>query len=53
VAPRKQRALADALGVEPLLLDADHDACATAPAAFVRVLLRALTRVSAVGRRSA
>ena len=27
VPPRKQRALAAALGVEPLVIDADHDAC--------------------------
>jgi pimeloyl-ACP methyl ester carboxylesterase len=53
VAPRKQRALAAALDVEPLLLDADHDACATAPGPFVGVLLDALEQVSAAARRSA
>jgi pimeloyl-ACP methyl ester carboxylesterase len=47
VAPRKQRALATALGVEPLLLDADHDACATHPAALVALLRRALEQVAA------
>jgi pimeloyl-ACP methyl ester carboxylesterase len=45
VPPRKQRALAQALGVEPLRLEADHDACSTAPTQFVRVLLRALDAV--------
>ena len=53
VAPRKQRALAAALDVEPHLLDADHDACAAAPAAFVRVLLRALEQVAVGERRTA
>lgn len=53
VLPRKQRALAAALGVEPLLLDADHDACATRPGPFVGVLLRALEQVSAGVARSA
>ncbi len=42
VPPRKQRALAAALKVEPVLLEADHDACSTAPTQFVRALLRAL-----------
>jgi 3-oxoadipate enol-lactonase len=53
VPPRKQRALADALAVEPLLLDADHDACSAAPAAFAATLLAALERVTAGARRSA
>ena len=53
VPPRKQRALADALGVEPLLLDADHDACSAAPAAFLSVLLTALEKVVAGAQRSA
>ena len=42
VPPAKQRALARACGIPPLLLDADHDACSTAPAAFVQTLLAAL-----------
>ena len=45
VPPVKQRALAAALRVEPVLLDADHDACSTAPQAFVGALLRALSSV--------
>lgn len=55
VPPRKQRALAELLRVEPVLLDADHDACSTEPAAFVASLLGALAdvdpvRLSAAGR---
>lgn len=46
VPPDRQRALAERLGVEPLLLDADHDACSTRPAAFRSALLSALTAVS-------
>ena len=42
VPPGKQRALAAALSVEPLLLDADHDACAQEAPRFVAVLLQAL-----------
>jgi 3-oxoadipate enol-lactonase len=53
VPPRKQRALADALRVEPLLLDADHDGCSTRPGAFLSTLLTALERVQAGVRRSA
>ena len=53
VPPVKQRALAAALSVEPLLLNADHDACSTTPAAFVRTLLRALKTVSQASRRTA
>ena len=52
VPPRKQCRLAAALGVEPVLLDADHDACSTQPAAFVRALLGALEATGRV-RRSA
>jgi 3-oxoadipate enol-lactonase len=48
VPPRKQRALAQALGVEPVLLDADHDACSTQAPRFVGALLTALR---SVGRR--
>jgi pimeloyl-ACP methyl ester carboxylesterase len=50
VPPRKQRALADALGVQPHVVDADHDACAREAAAFNAVLLEAL---AAVRRREA
>ena len=53
VPPSKQRALAAALSVEPILLDADHDACSTAPQRFVRVLLQALASVAQRDRRSA
>ena len=53
VPPRKQRALAAALAVEPVLLDADHDACSTAPAAFVRALLTALSMAGGRARRTA
>jgi pimeloyl-ACP methyl ester carboxylesterase len=52
VPPRKQRALADALGVEPLLVDADHDACSSAPARFVGALLSALETVGEPARRT-
>ena len=52
VPPRKQRALASALSVEPVLLDADHDACSLAPVAFVEALLSALRTVRA-GERAA
>lgn len=47
VPPAKQVDLARALGVEPHLLDADHDACSTAPTAFVEMLLQALEAVRA------
>ena len=50
VPPVKQRALAQLLGVEPLLLDADHDACSTRPAAFLSALLSALRTVTAADR---
>ncbi len=53
VPPRKQRDLARALGVEPVLLDADHDACSAAPRAFVPSLLAALRAVQGRARRSA
>jgi len=51
VPPRKQLALAQRLGVEPVLLDADHDACSTRPAAFVSGLVTALRTVSLPGSR--
>lgn len=53
VPPRKQLALAQRLGVEPVLLDADHDACSTRPAAFVSGLVTALRTVSLAGRLTA
>jgi pimeloyl-ACP methyl ester carboxylesterase len=53
VPPRKQRALADALGVEPHVIEADHDACAREAAAFNRVLLEALAAVRKREARSA
>jgi pimeloyl-ACP methyl ester carboxylesterase len=45
VPPRKQRALADALGVAPHVVDADHDACSRNADAFNRVLIEALSAV--------
>ena len=53
VPPRKQHALAVALEVQPVLLDADHDACSTSPRAFVLALLGALQQVSDGQRRTA
>jgi 3-oxoadipate enol-lactonase len=45
VPPRKQQALADALRVEPIVLQADHDACARNPRRFNAALLQALRDV--------
>ncbi len=45
VPPRKQQALADALGVDPVRIDADHDACSVEPNRFVTALLSALADV--------
>ncbi len=42
VPPRKQRALAQALGVPPVPVEADHDACSVQPQRFVAALLGAL-----------
>ena len=53
VPPRKQRALAHALSVPPVLLDADHDACSTQPRLFVATLLGALRSLGAAQRRTA
>ena len=53
VPPRKQRQLARALQVEPVLLEADHDACSTQPARFVRALLGALADADGQVRRPA
>ena len=53
VPPDKQRALARALAVEPVLLDADHDACSAEPREFPRALLSALSTVEGAQRRTA
>ena len=53
VPPAKQRALAAALEVEPVLLDADHEACATHPRQFVAALRQALRAVADGRRRTA
>lgn len=53
VPPEKQRDLAAALGVEPLLVDADHDACSVEPRLFVAALLEALAGLREAARRSA
>ncbi|MCW2614699.1 MAG: alpha/beta hydrolase [Frankiales bacterium] len=53
VPPRKQHDLATALGVEPVLLHADHDACSTAPREFVQTLLGALRGLAVADRRTA
>lgn len=46
VPPRKQQQLADALCVDPVRVDADHDACSVEPARFVPALLSALEDVA-------
>ena len=53
VPPRKQRALAAALQVTPLVIDADHDACSVDAQRFVALLLRALGGLRAAARQSA
>jgi pimeloyl-ACP methyl ester carboxylesterase len=53
VPPRKQQALADALGVQPHVVDADHDACARNAAQFNAVLIEALAAVRRREVRSA
>ncbi len=53
VPPRKQHALADALGVAPHLLEADHDACSVDAARFVAVLEECLQAVAAPVRSAA
>jgi len=53
VPPRKQRALAEALGVDPVPVDADHDACSVQPQRFVAALTRALRALRTSQRRSA
>ena len=51
VPPRKQHALADALGVAPHVLDADHDACSVRAPELVAAVLAALDDIRA--RRAA
>jgi 3-oxoadipate enol-lactonase len=53
VPPRKQRALAAALGVQPVLVDGDHDVCSTMPGRFLAGLLPALEQVGVSARRTA
>jgi 3-oxoadipate enol-lactonase len=53
VPPRKQRALAEALGVEPHVVDGDHDACSVEPRRFTGVLLEALADLPSRQRRPA
>lgn len=48
VPPAKQEALAAAVAVRPQRVQADHDACATAPRELVRALLEALGQIRAV-----
>ena len=53
VKPRKQRALAQALGVEPHLVQGDHDACSMQPQRFVAALQEALRGLRDRRRRPA
>ena len=53
VLPRKQRALAKALGVAPVLVDGDHDVCSAVPSRFLAGLLPALEQAAAPARRTA
>jgi pimeloyl-ACP methyl ester carboxylesterase len=53
VPPRKQRALAHALGVEPVPVDGDHDACSVQPQRFVRALTGSLRALPTAQRRPA
>ncbi len=46
VAPAKQHALAAALGVTPVLVDGDHDACSVRPGLFTGLLVQALDGLS-------
>lgn len=52
VPPRKQLALAAALDVDPVLLEADHEACAAAPARFTAALKQALELVQGQARQA-
>jgi 3-oxoadipate enol-lactonase len=53
VPPRKQQALADALAVEPLVIDADHDACSVDAGRFVPLVLTALAGLRTAARQTA
>ena len=53
VPPRKQRALAAALQVTPLVLSADHDACSVDADRFVPLVLGALGGLRTAARQSA
>jgi len=53
VPPSKQHALAATLGVQPVLVDGDHDACSVEPRRFVAALLESLRGLSDAARRSA
>jgi hypothetical protein len=53
VPPRKQRALAAALQVTPLVIDADHDACSVDAARFVALVLRGLAGLRTAARQTA
>jgi pimeloyl-ACP methyl ester carboxylesterase len=53
VPPRKQQALAAALGVGPTPVDGDHDACSVEPQRFVRALTAALADLRRRPARSA
>lgn len=53
VPPRKQQALAEALGVAPHLVDGDHDACSVHAERFVAALLDALRGLQQQERRLA
>jgi hypothetical protein len=53
VMPRKQRALATALGVPPVLVQGDHDVCSTMPGRFLAGLLPALEQATGAARRTA
>lgn len=53
VPPRKQRALAAALGVAPIPVDADHDACSVQVPRFLAALIGALRALPDAQRRPA
>jgi pimeloyl-ACP methyl ester carboxylesterase len=53
VPPRKQRALAEALAVEPVPVEGDHDACSVQPQRFLRALTATLRDLRAGERRLA
>jgi pimeloyl-ACP methyl ester carboxylesterase len=53
VPPRKQRALAEAIGVDPVPVDGDHDACSVQPRRFVAALTATLRALRESERRPA